>query len=68
MRETLILFRFVCLNSSQRKKEKRKKTASEVTEKVAEVWVRQTFFVLSASDPIVVYSYTNHLDVFLVIR
>ncbi len=39
-----------------------------MTEKVAEVWMRQTFFVLSVSDLIVVCSDTNHLDVFLVIR
>ena len=66
MREALFLVP-CCLPQQQPKKERKKERKLKVTEIVAEVWMRQTF-VLSASDLIVVYSYTNHLDVFLVIR
>ncbi len=54
--------------STAAKERKKRERKLKVTEKVAEVWMRQTFFVLSVSDLIVVCSDTNHLDVFLVIR
>ncbi len=54
--------------STAAKERKKRERKLKVTEKVSEVWVRQIFFVLSASDPIVVYSVNHHLDVFLVIR